>query len=128
MTRPKIRLLGLLLILVPIGITMKFYQGPGAEWVSIYLIKVVFVVFWCLLFQLVLNTPAHLSIAAAVFLLACGFELLQLWDPFFVQVLTNTPPGQILLGGDFSWNAFPYYFVGGALGHQILNAACTSHE
>ncbi len=128
MTRPKIRLLGLLLILVPIGITMKFYQGPGAEWVSGYLIKIASVVFWCLVFRLVLERPGQETIAAMVFLLACGLEFLKLWDPFVVQILRNSPPGQILLGGDFSWNAFPYYFVGGVLGHQILNAACRSHE
>lgn len=124
MAKQSKRLIILLLILVPIGISMKSYSGPGADWVSVYLIKVVFIVFWCLALRLILDKPGHEPIATAVFLGACALEFLQLWDPPFLQMIRSTLPGQVLLEEQFTWNDFPYYFVGAMLAYQIMSTAC----
>ena len=113
-------LIYLLLILTPIWISIRFYSGPGAQWVTGSLSGIVFVLFWCLLLRLLLTGPKNFTLTTGVFLTFCGLEFLQLWNPSVLEAIRNTFLGQ-LLGLTFSWNAFPYYFLGAFIGQQILN-------
>lgn len=113
-------LLFFMLILAPIAISSKFYIGPGAQWVTGSLSSILFVMFWCLFLRLLLKRHKDLTLTGGVFVFACVREILQLWHPSVLQAARETLLGQTLLGTTFSWNAFPYYFVGAWIAQQVV--------
>ena len=69
----------LLSITVLIGLTSKFYAGPGANWVNNSLSGVIYEIFWCLAVLSILPRSRVWMIATGVFLVTCLLEFLQLW-------------------------------------------------
>jgi Protein of unknown function (DUF2809) len=48
--------------------------------------------------------------------LSCAIELLQLYQPPWLQAIRATFPGRLVLGTSFAWSDFPAYFGGSYLG------------
>ncbi|MDJ0707563.1 MAG: DUF2809 domain-containing protein [Leptolyngbyaceae cyanobacterium MO_188.B28] len=112
----RIALLASLAIIVPLGFITKFYPGPGHEWLNNAFGGVPYEIFWILLVVYLRPKTSPLKIAVGVCLITCGLEFLQLWQPSFLQVIRQTSLGRLVLGNSFSWQDFPYYFIGSALG------------
>ncbi len=105
-----------LAIIVPIGFYSKFYTGPSANWVNNSLGGVFYEIFWCLLIYLFFSNSKPWVITSLVLLATCLMEFLQLWHPSLLQWIRSYFIGRTVLGTTFSWDDFPYYFLGCAIG------------
>ncbi len=105
-----------MLIIAPLGIYSKFYNGQAARWVNDSLGGVLYVIFWCLFAFLFLSNTKPWKIATVVFAVTCFLEFLQLWHPTFLEFLRSNFIGRTILGTSFTWSDFPYYLVGCAIG------------
>ncbi len=109
----------LLALLLPLGLSTKFYGGPGAPWVADNLGGVLYVLFWILLALAAAPRLAPAAVALAVLLITSALEVLQLWHPPWLQAIRETFIGHALLGNTFAWLDFPHYVVGAILGWGI---------
>jgi hypothetical protein len=119
--RVRLTLISILFI-VPVGLYSKFYRGQAARWVNDSLGGVLYVIFWCLFAFLLLSNAKPWKIAAAVFVITCSFEFLQLWHPPFLEFLRSHIAGRTILGTSFTWSDFPYYLVGSGIGWLWLKS------
>ena len=116
LSRPRVWTVVSLLVIVPVGVCTKCYQGPAADWVNNSLGGVFYEIFWCLLVFLIVPNARTWLIALAVLLVTCTLEFMQLWRPAALTYVRSYILGAALLGTTFSWSDFPYYFVGSAIG------------
>ena len=66
-----------LLLVTPLGFLLKFYPGPGRNWVNNYAAGVLYVIFWCLLLFLFWpRRDCTGRIALAVLIATCLLEIL----------------------------------------------------
>jgi hypothetical protein len=102
-----------LVIIVPIGISTKFYHGIGVQWVRDYLGDVLYEMAWCwFLFIFFPTKKAVWRIPLSVFVVTCCLEFLQLWHPAWLQAIRATFAGRMLLGTTFVTADFFYYAIG----------------
>ncbi|MBW4647813.1 MAG: DUF2809 domain-containing protein [Kastovskya adunca ATA6-11-RM4] len=106
-----------LLLVTPLGFLSKFYSGVAAQWVNHYAGDVLYEIFWCLFFFLLIPSRKAVNhIPLGVFGVTCALEVLQLWKSPFLEALRATFVGRTLLGTTFSWGDFFYYAVGCLMG------------
>lgn len=98
--------------MIPIGIASKFYQGPLKEWVNDYFGDIIYEAFWIMIGVLIWPKASLAKIAAVVFIATCIIEVLQLWQPPFLQMMRASFIGKLLLGTTFVWWDFPHYLAG----------------
>ena len=110
----RIALLNSILIIVPLGYTVRFY-GAAPEWLNDLFGSLAYEIFWILLVALFPQASPFWT-AVGVCLATCVLEFLQLWQPPFLQTLRATLPGRLILGNTFTWSDFPSYFIGSFLG------------
>ena len=110
----------ILLILVPTGFYTKIYSGSGHEWINNKLGGVLYEIFWCLVFYIILPKSKPVKIAIWVFIITCILEFVQLLDNAFLEIIRSNFIGQTIIGNSFTWSDFPYYFIGSVLGYLIL--------
>jgi len=120
--RDRLLLLISILIIVPLGLMMKFYRGPGQEWLNNTFGGVPYEIFWILLVVFIWPQVSAVWASVGVCLATCGLEFLQLWQPPFLQAIRATLIGRLVLGNTFQWSDFPYYFIGSFLGWVWLKA------
>ncbi len=116
---PTQRLLTILslLIVTPLGFLSKSYTGLGQEWIHDYSGDILYEVFWCLFFFLLIpSRKAVTQIPLWVFGVTCALEILQLWKNPFLDAIRATFLGRTLLGTTFVWWDFPHYAVGCLIG------------
>ena len=80
----------LILLITPVGFYTKFYSGPAASWVNDSLGGVFYEIFWCLLVSLFLVNSRAWVIATSVFMVTCLLEVLQLWHPEFLEIISDS--------------------------------------
>jgi hypothetical protein len=103
-----------------LGLYSKLHAGPAEEWVNDSLGGVFYVVFWCLAILLALGRIEPRGVALVVVAVTSSLEFLQLWHPVALEAIRASFVGRALLGTTFSWNDFPYYFLGGGIGWLIV--------
>ncbi|MCP4080230.1 MAG: DUF2809 domain-containing protein [Planctomycetaceae bacterium] len=120
--KPRIRAALLLPIVILAGLGLKFYQGPGDDWVNHWgPASVAYVWAFMLLGFLVLpKSRAIIPIAMLVLIGTCCVELSQRFDGEFLQAARQTWFGRILLGTTYSAWDFPAYLVGSLTGVALL--------
>ena len=106
-----------LCIITPAGFLCKYYSGPAHLWFNCYGAGVMYEVFWCMvIFFFCPRKAATTKIAISVFCVTSFLELLQLWQPWFLQQARSTFLGGALLGTTFVWWDFPHYVLGCLIG------------
>lgn len=120
MSRQRLIILLVLIFVIPIGFSTKFYSGPAEEWINNSVGGLIYEVFWCLVLFFLFPKSKPFRIALWVFIITCCLEFLQLWHPFFLETIRNTFIGKTLLGSSFNWFDFPYYIVGSATGYYFM--------
>jgi hypothetical protein len=117
----RIRIIICLAVTVPLGFVFKYYTGPGAGWCNAHGAAVFYEIVWCLVafffFPARRNIPV---IAAAVFLITCTLETMQLWHPPLLETVRSTHIGAWLIGSCFDWLDFPHYIIGSGLGWLVM--------
>ena len=74
-----------LLIITPLGFLSKLYHGFGETWINDYSGDILYEIFWCLFFFLLIpSRKAITQIPLGVFTITCILEVLQLWKPPFL--------------------------------------------
>ncbi len=134
--RYRLALLISIAAIVPLGLTVKFYRGPGQEWLNNSFGGVPYEIFWILLVVFIWPQISALWASLGVCIATCLLEFLQLWQPPFLQAIRATLIGRLVLGNTFQWSDFPYYFIGSFLGwawlraiqHQIRRAKLNNPE
>lgn len=102
-----------IIIVVPLGLYSKYYQGLGSEWVNNYGAAIWYEVFWCLFAFYFFYQEKFISlIPIYVFILTCFIEILQLWNLPLLALIRSHVLGKLLLGKTFSWWDFPHYVLG----------------
>ena len=102
-----------LLIVTPTGFLFKWYSGPAHHWFNDYGAAVMYEIFWCLVIFLIHPCKEVITrIAVGVFLVTCLLEVMQLWQPWFLQQVRSTFLGAALIGNTFVWWDFPHYIIG----------------
>ncbi|WP_299491391.1 DUF2809 domain-containing protein [Acaryochloris sp. IP29b_bin.137] len=94
----------------------KRYRGLRQAWLNKAFAGIPHEIFWILVGAYIWPAVSPEWIAIAVCLTTCGLEFLQLWQPAWLQAIRATLLGRLVLGNTFSWEDFPYYFVGSGLG------------
>ncbi|MHC4619045.1 MAG: ribosomal maturation YjgA family protein [Planctomycetota bacterium] len=124
----RIRILLSLGIVTALGFWLwRGYEGPAKRWVNNYPTGVLYVLFWSLLvFCFTPKRKNSLKIAAGVLAATCLLEFLQLWHPPLLQEFRATWLGQALIGTDFVWGQFPYYFAGALLALLLMRLLAAS--
>jgi hypothetical protein len=121
-TKPRIRILLCLAIAVVLGFWLwRYYRGWGEYWIRFYVSGAVYEIIWCL--ALFFFWPSKINIVRiplVVFILTCILEILQLWEPLFLQRFRATLIGAALIGTDFVWLQFPFYVLGYVLSVFLL--------
>lgn len=117
MRRDRILALISLILIVPIGLWTKFYQGIGHTWFNNYGGAILYEIFWCLfIFLLRPKRETLWQAPIIVFIVTCLLELLQLWQNPTLVAIRSTFIGRMLLGTTFvAWDFF-YYVIGCLLG------------
>ncbi len=119
---PRLHSFILLLIIIPLGFTSKFYTGPGAWWFNNYAGGILYEMFWCFVATLVFPYARAFWIACLVLGITCFLECLQLWNPLFLESIRSTFIGNTLIGSTFAWWDFPHYIIGCFAGWYIIKS------
>ena len=78
----------LLCVVVPLGFLCKVYDGWGSWWFNDYGGGVMYEIFFCLVFFLFFPARKNIvKIAAGVLIVTCLLEVMQLWQPGFLQAI-----------------------------------------
>ncbi len=120
MSKYRLLIVLILIVIVPVGFLTKFYSGPAQLWVNNSLGGLFYEIFWCLAFAFLLPKSNPLKIALWVFISTCTLEFLQLWHPQFLELFRSNFIGRTVLGNLFRWGDFPYYIIGSSLGYATL--------
>ncbi|NEO86776.1 MAG: DUF2809 domain-containing protein [Spirulina sp. SIO3F2] len=105
------------LLLIPIGLGVRFYTIPNLAWLNDLLGSVVYEIAWCLLgFALWPQRQAVYQVPIWVFGLTCVIEFAQLWHPAWLDAIRATLPGRLILGNTFVWLDFSHYALGAIAG------------
>jgi hypothetical protein len=112
-----------LILIAALGLYAKRgYHGPAALWVRDSVGGVFYEILWCLALAIAVPRWKASRIAVLVLIATCILEFLQLWHPPLLELVRANFIGRTILGSDFDWGDFPYYFVGSAIGWAWLRA------
>ena len=104
--------LWILILLIPIGLSTKFYRGVFEDWVHLYAGDIFYPMFWYVLLRMLWGNTSRFWCAVLVLSFCTLIEVSQLWKPSFLQVLRQTFVGAVILGSGFDWLDLVYYVAG----------------
>ena len=99
-----------------LGTLGKFYPGPGRSWLNNSFGGVPYVILFMALVALIWPRLAQGWVALGVLVATCLLEVLQLWQPAWLQAVRATLPGRLVLGSTFSPSFFGFYLMGAGVG------------
>ncbi len=114
MITDRSRIAGLLAAVVIGGYALRFHV-PVPEVIRDAAGEIAYVVAAALGVLLVRPRATATQAAAGGFMLTCAVEVLQLWQPAWLQAIRATRLGGAALGTTFSWGDFAPYAVGAIL-------------
>jgi hypothetical protein len=111
-----------ILLVVPIGLALKFYRGPARAFLNDWTSSLAYECLWMLVaFFFVPRRRAIWRIAVGVFVATCIVEVMQLWHPPVLEAIRETFVGRCVLGTTFDPKDFAAYAVGCAIGAAWLH-------
>ena len=94
--RQRLIILLLLIVITPLGFLTKFYSGPAENWMNNSLGGLLYEIFWCLIVAFIFTKLKPIKIALWVFVITCMLEILQLWNPSFLELVRNNFIGRTI--------------------------------
>ena len=110
----------LLILLVPIGLGTKFYNGNNYFWINNSFSDVIYEIFWSILLFLLIPKMKLIVNIATIFIATSIIEFLQLVKTPYLLKLRSSFLGKTLLGTTFVPMDFVYYAIGCVLSFVIL--------
>lgn len=120
--KSRTALLKFLVIVLPLWISAKFFNGPYFDFIQTYFAAIVLIILLGLLFQLVAPDKKAKSVLVVLFFILSGIEVLSIFAPGIFADLSFSIAGTMLIGKTYSIHMIPYYGVGGFIGYFILRA------
>jgi hypothetical protein len=108
-------LIGMILI-IPLGYSVRFATGLGSPVFQDVFGSIAYQILLMFLFAFFYPRVNLVKVAIGVFILSSAIELLQLWQPPFLQAIRATWAGRVLLGNTFLLADFPPYAIGSFIG------------
>jgi hypothetical protein len=105
-----------ILAIVPLGYVIRF-NHILPEYIRDAGGSIAYELFWILSILVIYPAANRRLTALWVCLGTCGIELLQLYQPPWLQAIRATLPGRLILGTSFSSLDFPPYVIGSYLGY-----------
>ncbi|MFL6447140.1 MAG: DUF2809 domain-containing protein [Bryobacteraceae bacterium] len=115
----RVQLVSIAFISVLAGLWLRF-DAPIPPYLRDVCGGLTYVLFFILVILAFRLRASAFLVAAAVLVVTCSLEFLQLWHPVWLEACRRTIPGRLLLGTTFEWTDFPPYFVGAAGGWLLL--------
>lgn len=115
-----------IIILVPVGLATKFYNGPLDYWIANKFSGIIYIMFWSFLFALLFKNKSPGIICLIVLLVTVFLELTQLISTPVLEDLRNNFIFRSLIGNSFSWSDFPYYIIGSLISY--INLFCITYR
>ncbi|MCU0564982.1 MAG: DUF2809 domain-containing protein [Oculatellaceae cyanobacterium Prado106] len=112
----RLSLLLSIALILPLGYIVRFSQGLGSPWIHDLLGSLAYQIFWVLLVTWLWPRANVVWTAIAVCMASSAIEVLQLWQPPWLQAIRATWPGRLILGNTFTGSDFPPYVLGSLLG------------
>lgn len=110
----------IVLFLFVIGITTKYYNGPGEGFIHNHLGGAIYVIFWILFFSIIFPKYSHLKLATWVFSITCLIEFTQLMHAHILEIAREKFIFRTLFGSTFNPYDFIWYLMGGLIGLIIV--------
>lgn len=102
-------------LIIPLGYAVRFSPALP-EWFRNLFGNIAYEVLLILLLLLIFPKVKPIAAAVTVCLISFGLEFLQLsQDPILVAARSNRL-GRLILGNGFTWEDFPLYVLGSAIG------------
>ncbi|MCF7740795.1 MAG: DUF2809 domain-containing protein [Candidatus Marinimicrobia bacterium] len=117
---PDKRVIFTILLLIPIGISTKFYDGYAKSWVNNSLSDILYVVFWTLILFSLRPSSNPYKICGLVFIISSIIEISQLWNFPIIIELRKGFIGKSLFGNTFIASDFLYYFLGSCSSYFLI--------
>lgn len=114
-----------LIIVLPMWMSAKFYNGPYSDFVNTYLAGLIAIILISILVQLVFTSAQEKSVLVALFILLSSVQIAALIFPSPFSQVTLSFANTILIGGKYTVNMIPYYGVGGFIGFFVLKSCRT---
>ena len=111
----------LIIVVAALGIAAKLLPFAEGTWISHGVSGLFYVTELCLILYLIFPDHSSVVLALAAFLITSLLEILQLWNPDFLEWVRSSFVGRSILGSTFSWLDYPYYLGGAVLGVILLN-------
>jgi hypothetical protein len=111
----RISIILILLILVPLGLSTKFYHGPGNTWVQLYAGDIFYPMFWFFIGMLLFPRTHPVTMSIFIFFFSTAVEFSQLLNGGVLTLLRRSFLGRTLVGTSFVWLDILYYLIGSLL-------------
>ena len=111
-----------------LGFFAKLLPVFEGTWIANNLAGLFYVTEICLILSLIFPDHSSVVLAVGAFLITAILELLQLWNPDFLELIRSNFIGRTILGSSFSWLDFPHYVGGAFLGALLLQLLPASAE
>lgn len=118
--KSRITILKVLIIVLPMWISAKFYSGPNMEFVRNYLAAVILVILLALVFQLVYTTSRDKVVLVSLFVILSLLQAAYIAMPSLYGDLVFSIGQGTFFGGEPTFHMIPYYGVGGFIGYFVL--------
>lgn len=110
----------LLVLLIIVGVSTKFYHGVAGEFVNNHLGGIIYVIFWILFFSTILPNQKPYKITLWVLLVTCLIEFMQLYHSVYLEKLREYFVFRALFGNSFNPFDILFYMVGAIVGYFLL--------
>jgi hypothetical protein len=108
------------LFLIIAGITTKYYNGTGEEFIHNHLGGAIYVIFWILFFSIIFPKYSHFKLTIWVFSITCLIEFTQLIHTPILENAREFFIFRTLFGSTFNPYDFIWYLIGAILGYYLL--------
>ncbi len=110
-----------LLWILPLGVVLKIYPGPGAWWVNDYSAAVFYELFWIVfVYGCLCSRRAVTAVPVGVFVATSILEVLQLSKAGVLRTIRSHFLGRALIGTTFDPWDFPVYLGSCVVGWFFL--------
>ena len=125
--KSRITILKFLLIVFPMWLSAKYYNGPYMEFIKTYFNGIILIILLGLIFQFILTKATEKTIVLAVFIGLTFIQIAHQFVPSLFSGIGFTFGSVTFFTGGQSINLIPYYGVGGFIGYFILKGCRKAH-
>lgn len=118
--KSRITILKFLLIVFPMWLSAKYYNGPYMEFIRTYFNGIILIILLGLILQFILTKAAEKGVVLAVFIGLTVVQIAYLFVPSLFSGIGFDFGSATFFTGGQSINLIPYYGVGGFIGYFIL--------